>query len=71
MSKSRPTPWLPLLIGGGFLALMAWSLLLAGQRVSAVVDRDYYSHGLRYNQTRAGAARGGSARLDRDDHPAG
>lgn len=62
MSKVRQTPWLLLLIGGGFLALMTWSLLLAGQRVSAVVDRDYYSHGLRYNQTelerRAAAALG-------------
>lgn len=52
MNNSGSIPWLPLLIGGGFLALMGWSLFLAGTRSSGVVDRDYYSHGLKYNQTR-------------------
>lgn len=51
MNKPKHIPWLLLLIGGGFLLLMTWSLITAGQRGSAVTDRDYYSHGLRYNQT--------------------
>lgn len=34
-----------------FLALTGWSILQAQRQVSSVTDRDYYSHGLRYNQT--------------------
>jgi nitrogen fixation protein FixH len=51
MIKLKHIPWLPLLIGMGFLVLMLWSIFLASQRTSAVIDRDYYSHGLRYNET--------------------
>lgn len=51
MTNHRHIPWLLVLIGSGFLLLMAWSIFLAGQRSSAVIDRDYYSHGLRYNET--------------------
>ena len=40
-----------LLIGAGFLCLTAWSIYRAGSETSAVTDRDYYSHGLRYNKT--------------------
>ena len=68
MNKRAHTPWLLLLIGGGFLLLMTWSLIAAGQRGSAVTDRDYYSHGLRYNQTelerQAAAALGWTASID-------
>jgi len=51
MIKLKQIPWLPLLIGVGFFVLMLWSIFLASQRTSAVIDRDYYSHGLRYNET--------------------
>jgi nitrogen fixation protein FixH len=51
MNSSKNIPWFLVLIGSGFLLLMAWSIFLAGQRTSAVIDRDYYSHGLRYNET--------------------
>jgi len=51
MIKLKQIPWLPLLIGAGFFVLMLWSIFLASQRTSAVIDRDYYSHGLRYNET--------------------
>jgi nitrogen fixation protein FixH len=51
MNNSRYFPWLLVVIGSGFLALTAWSIFLAAQRSSAVIDRDYYSHGLRYNET--------------------
>jgi len=51
MNKLKKIPWLLLLIGGGFCILMIWSIFLASQRTSAVIDRDYYSHGLRYNET--------------------
>jgi len=71
MNKRTHIPWLLLLIGGGFLLLMAWSLITAGQRGSAVTDRDYYSHGLRYNQTelerQAGAALGWTTTIDLQD----
>ena len=51
MKKRKSTPWLLLLIGVGFLGLTAWSIYRAGHETSAVTDRDYYSHGLRYNET--------------------
>lgn len=44
-------PWLIVLLGAGFTALSAWSFYRAAQGTSAVTDADYYSHGLRYNQT--------------------
>ncbi|MEJ2525686.1 MAG: FixH family protein [Desulfuromonadales bacterium] len=47
----KDIPWLVLLIGCGFLSLMGWSLYRASQETSGVTDRDYYSHGLRYNET--------------------
>ena len=51
MNSPKYIPWCLILIGSGFLLLMVWSIFLAGQRSSAVIDRDYYSHGLRYNET--------------------
>ena len=51
MNKSKYTPWILLLIGVGFLGLTVWSIYRAGHDSSAVTDRDYYSHGLRYNKT--------------------
>ena len=39
------------MIGIGFLGLTAWSIYRAGHETSAVIDRAYYSHGLRYNKT--------------------
>ena len=47
------TRWL-WLIGAlmvGFVLLSAWSFRRAARESSAVTDADYYSHGLRYNQT--------------------
>jgi nitrogen fixation protein FixH len=40
-----------LLLVACFLVFTAWTLRLAAQGTSAVTDRNYYSHGLRYNQT--------------------
>ena len=51
MTKTRHTPWLLLTIGCGFLILTGISIYLASQRSSGVTDPEYYSHGLRYNQT--------------------
>lgn len=51
MTRYQRIPWLPILIGCGFLLMMVWSFYAAGHRSSAVTDPDYYSHGLRYNQT--------------------
>lgn len=44
-------PLLILLLVTGFLALTAWSFHRAARGASAVIDPDYYSHGLRYDQT--------------------
>ena len=50
--KNKPyTPWLLMIIGATFLVLTAWSIYKATQGTSAVTDRNYYSHGLRYNET--------------------
>ncbi|NJC88336.1 MAG: hypothetical protein FIB02_07360 [Desulfuromonas sp.] len=51
MPRTRSIPWLIILLGIGFLAFTAWSIYLAARGTSAVTDTDYYSHGLRYNQT--------------------
>lgn len=44
-------PLLVIVLVAGFLGLSAWSFHRAARNVSAVTDADYYSHGLRYNQT--------------------
>jgi nitrogen fixation protein FixH len=48
-----PTPWLWLIFAlmAGFVLMSTWSFYRAAKGTSAVTDRDYYSHGLRYNQT--------------------
>lgn len=51
MTRATRAPWLLILIGSGFVILTGWSIFLASQRSSGVTDPDYYSHGLRYNQT--------------------
>ena len=51
MSRPRSIPWLIVLIGIGFAAFTGWSFYRAATGTSAVTDSDYYSHGLRYNQT--------------------
>ena len=51
MPRPRHFPWLIALLGSGFIALSAWSFYRAAHDTSAVTDTDYYSHGLRYNQT--------------------
>lgn len=68
----KTNPWfrILLLIGCGFLALTAWSVYRASHDTSGVVDRDYYSHGLRYNQSRleqqAAVSRGWTTRIELD-----
>ena len=42
---------LVLLIITAFLALTAWSFHRAARGASAVIDTDYYRHGLRFDQT--------------------
>ena len=48
---------------GTFLVAMVASLVVAGRRVSRVVDPDYYSHGLHYGQERTGGVTGTGWRL--------
>ncbi len=71
--NGRPGWWpLPLLLAA-FLAITFWSVYRAAVGVSAITDPQYYSHGLRYEDTlleqRAAAAQGWSlaARLDGDE----
>lgn len=47
----RSIPWLLVAIGIGFTLLTAWSFQRAVDGVSRVTDRDYYSHGLRYDRS--------------------
>jgi len=47
------------LLLGVFLIGMAASLLMAARRMSRVVDTDYYSNGLHYDQTRGGSKNAG------------
>ena len=51
MSRPRSIPWLIILLGTGFAVFTAWSFYRAAYGTSNVTDPDYYSHGLRYNQT--------------------
>lgn len=54
MPKTSPTnrwPHLLLLLGLLFLGMTAWSVNRSATGVSAVTDRHYYSHGLRYNDS--------------------
>ena len=57
-------PWKILLAAlvGVFLIAMTASMIIAGRRVSRVVDPDYYNNGLHYGETRDrgmdGTARG-------------
>ncbi|MDT8440331.1 MAG: FixH family protein [Desulfuromonadales bacterium] len=72
MTRSTPIPWLLILLGSGFLVLTAWSILIASQRSSGVTDPDYYSHGLRYNETmlekRAAASLGWTTGIELTGH---
>lgn len=49
--KTNLWPLLVIAIGAAFLAVTGWSIQQARQKLSPVTDRDYYRHGLRYNQT--------------------
>ena len=64
-------PLLILMLATGFIAFSAWSFYRAAQGSSAVTDTDYYSHGLRYNQTilerNAAASLGWDATVTLDD----
>lgn len=54
MPKTTPAnrwPYLLLILGLFFLAVTGWSVYRSVIGVSAVTDRHYYSHGLRYNDT--------------------
>ena len=51
MKTATRWTWLIVALLAGFVAISAWSFYLAASGTSAVTDRDYYSHGLRYNQT--------------------
>jgi len=44
-------PQLIVILVGSFLVLGGWSFYRAARGASAVTDANYYSHGLRYNQT--------------------
>jgi len=51
MPRLRHIPWLIVALGIGFTVFTGWSFYRAAHDTSAVTDSDYYSHGLRYNQT--------------------
>ena len=51
MNEKPYIPWLLFIIGGIFITLTTWSIYQASQGTSAVTDRNYYSHGLRFNKT--------------------
>lgn len=50
--KSGLWPLLVAAIGVAFLGVTGWSIQQARVKLSPVTDRDYYRHGLRYNQTK-------------------
>lgn len=50
-TKSNPYPCLILLLLGGFLCFSVWAALRAVDSGPQVTDADYYSKGLRYNDT--------------------
>lgn len=45
-------PWLVVIIGLSFLTITGWSIYRAIIGTSRVTDPAYYSHGLKYNQTK-------------------
>lgn len=49
-------PWKITLVAlvGLFLVAMVATLVIAGRKVSRVVDPDYYNHGLHYGETHKG-----------------
>lgn len=51
MPARNPWPLLIIVLVAGFLALSTWSFHRANRETSAVTDSDYYSHGLRFDQT--------------------
>ena len=53
-SQGAGKPWKILLASlvGVFLIAMTASMIIAGRRVSRVVDPDYYNNGLHYGETR-------------------
>ncbi len=51
MMRTNRWLWLIGALLTGFVLLSAWSFRRAANESSAVTDADYYSHGLRYNQT--------------------
>lgn len=67
MPTRNPWLFLIILLTGGFLALSGWSFYRAANGASAVTDRDYYRHGLRFNRTlleqKAAASLGWAAEL--------
>ena len=50
-SKTNPWPRNLVVLGLLFLTLTGWSVYRAATRVSDVLDQDYYSHGLRFNDS--------------------
>ena len=50
MNKLNPALLIPILLGA-FLLFSSWAAYQAATRVSDVSDRDYYSKGLKYNNT--------------------
>lgn len=49
--NSNRWPQLIVALGLLFMAFSAWAAYRATTRVSKVTDREYYSHGLKYNQS--------------------
>lgn len=70
MPARNPWPLLIVVLVAGFLSLTAWSFYRAARDASTVTDRDYYNHGLRFEQTRleqqAAASQGWDAEASLD-----
>lgn len=45
------SPWIIALMIAGFIVFLLWSAFQASHRGSEIIDRDYYSKGLKYNTT--------------------
>jgi len=45
-------PWLLIAVGGAFMVMTGWAVHRAALGTSPVTDPAYYSHGLKYNQSR-------------------
>lgn len=70
--ETHRSPWIISLMIGSFIVFLAWSAFQASHRGSDIIDRDYYSKGLRYQATQlekqAASVLGWTATFTLDQH---